>query len=168
MQTIPASPQTKRQGGYTIIELSHCPDHHRGFDRRRLGGGEPLLNSSKANSQIEDSGIVLAKLQSTPDQHPSVWHHHRIANGMGSRFLRKPSWLPTSVTNCHGGGQRVCEPATVVRRCQMQEGDNPGLATCGRHLHPHQYPEAVCADIASSLASFPNAAYGFIAARNTH
>ena len=64
MQTIPASPQTKRQGGYTIIELGIALTIIAVLIVAGLAGVTRVLNSSKANSQIEDSGIVLAKLQS--------------------------------------------------------------------------------------------------------
>ena len=59
MQTIPASPQSNTQGGYTIIELSIALTIIAVLIVAGLAGVSTVLNSSKANAQIEDSGIVL-------------------------------------------------------------------------------------------------------------
>ena len=83
MQTIPASPQTKRQGGYTIVELSIALTIIAGLIVAGLTGVNSLLLSSKANTQIEDSGRALAKLQAILTSTSVSGVTTASANGMG-------------------------------------------------------------------------------------
>ena len=60
MQTIPASPQTKRQGGYTLVELAIAIAILAVLIVAGLSGVQGILTSSKVNDQIK----TVAKLSS--------------------------------------------------------------------------------------------------------
>ena len=83
MQTIPASPQTNTQGGYTIVELSIALTIIAVLIVAGLTGVNSLLLSSKANTQIEDSGRALAKLQAILTSTSVSGVTTASANGMG-------------------------------------------------------------------------------------
>ena len=107
MQTIPASPQTKRQGGYTIVELSIALTIIAILIVAGLTGVNSLLLSSKANTQIEDSGRALAKLQAILTSTQVSGVTTASANGMGlfptSRITG--TGTNTKVTTVMGGGE---------------------------------------------------------------
>ena len=63
MQPIPASPQSKRQGGYTIVELSIALAIIGILLVAGLSGVSSLLVNSKANTQIEESSRAMSNLQ---------------------------------------------------------------------------------------------------------
>ena len=154
MQTIPASPQTKRQGGYTIVELSIALTVIAILIVAGLSGVNSLLLSSKANSQIEDSGRALAKLQAILTSTAVSGLNTAGANGMGlfpsSRVT--VSGTTTTVTNVLGGREFVASNTATIT-----EGT---LAANGAVIYSlTAIPKAVCSDIASSLAAISNSAY---------
>jgi prepilin-type N-terminal cleavage/methylation domain-containing protein len=154
MQTIPASPQTKRQGGYTIVELSIALTVIAILIVAGLSGVNSLLLSSKANSQIEDSGRALAKLQAILTSTQVSGITTASANGMGlfpsSRVT--VSGTTTTVTNVLGGREFVASNTATIT-----EGT---LAANGAVIYSlTAIPKAVCSDIASSLAAISNSAY---------
>ena len=153
MQTIPASPQTKRQGGYTIIELSIALTIIAVLIVAGLAGVSTVLNSSKANAQIEDSGIVLAKLQSTLTS--SNVSGMTTAAAVGSAFFPTSRVLNNVVTNKFGGNEFIASNAVALT---ATEGVVVG-ANVGALYTITGVPRAVCADIASSLANLANSAW---------
>ena len=77
-----------KQGGYTIIELGIALTIIAVLIVAGLAGVTAVLNNSKANGQIEESGIVLAKLQSTLTS--------TNASGMTTAVAVGYSYFPTS------------------------------------------------------------------------
>ena len=152
MQTIPVSPQTKRQGGYTIIELSIALTIIAVLIVAGLAGVTRVLNSSKANAQIEDSGIVLAKLQSALTS--SNVSGMTTAAAVGSSFFPTSRVNGTVVTNKFGGGEFLASNADLAAGTGVVAGPNVGAIYTITGV-----PRAVCADIASSLANLSNAAW---------
>ena len=153
MQTIPASPQTKRQGGYTIIELGIALTIIAVLIVAGLAGVTTVLNNSKANGQIEESGIVLAKLQSTLTSTNS--------SGMTTAVAVGYSYFPTSrvsgttVTSKFNGSEFVRSNSAA-----LTAGEGVVAATGGGAIYTITgVPKAVCANIASSLATLANSAW---------
>ena len=153
MQTIPASPQTKRQGGYTIIELGIALTIIAVLIVAGLAGVTRVLNSSKANAQIEDSGIVLAKLQSTLTS--SNVSGMTTAAAVGSSYFPTARVINNVVTNKFGGGEFIASNTAALT---ATEGVVVGVSV-GAIYTITGVPRAVCADIASSLANLSNAAW---------
>ena len=152
MQTIPASPQTNTQGGYTIIELSIALTIIAVLIVAGLSGVSTVLNSSKANAQIEDSGIVLAKLQSTLTS--SNVSGMTTAAAVGSSYFPTSRVLNNVVTNKFGGGEFIASNADLAAATGVVAGPNVGAIYTITAV-----PTAVCADIASSLANLSNSAW---------
>ena len=154
MQTIPASPQTNTQGGYTIIELSIALTVIAILIVAGLSGVSSLLLSSKANAQIEDSGRALAKLQAILTSTAVSGLTTAGANGMGLFPSNRVtvSGTTTTVTNVLGGREFVASNSVAIT-----EG---ALAIQGAVIYSlTAIPKAVCSDIASSLAAISNSAY---------
>ena len=154
MQTIPASPQTNTQGGYTIIELSIALTVIAILIVAGLSGVSSLLLSSKANAQIEDSGRALAKLQAILTSTAVSGLTTAGANGMGLFPSNRVtvSGTTTTVTNVLGGREFVASNTQAIT-----EG---ALAIQGAVIYSlTAIPKAVCSDIASSLAAISNSAY---------
>ena len=164
MQTIPASPQTKRQGGYTIVELSIALTVIAILIVAGLTGVNSLLLSSKANSQIEDSGRALAKLQAILTSTQVSGITTASANGMGlfpaSRITG--TGTDTKVTTVMGGGQEFVRSNSGAALTGTTNGIDLALNT-GAVYTLTGIPKAVCSDIASSLASISAAAYVYTA-----
>lgn len=152
MQPVPPSPETKRQGGYTIIELGIALTIIAVLIVAGLTGVTTVLNSSKANAQIEDSGIVLAKLQSTLTS--SNVSGMTTAAAVGSAFFPTSRVLNNVVTNKFGGGEFLASNADLNAATGVVAGPNVGAIYTITGV-----PRAVCADIASSLANLSNSAW---------
>ena len=160
MQTIPASPQTKRQGGYTIIELGIALTIIAVLIVAGLTGVNSLLLSSKANSQIEDSGRALAKLQAILTSTQVSGITTASANGMGLFPTNRVtgSLTTTKVTTVMGGGEEFVRSNSGAALSTDTNGIDLALNT-GAVYTLTGIPKAVCADLASSLASISAAAY---------
>ena len=154
MQTIPASPQTKRQGGYTIIELSIALTIIAVLIVAGLTGVSTVLNNSKTNGQIEESGIVLAKLQSTLTS--SNVSGMTTAAAVGSAFFPTSRVLNNVVTNKFSGNEFI---ASNGGEMTVATHGVAALTNVGAIYTITAVPRAVCADIASSLAKLANAAW---------
>ncbi len=155
MQTIPASPQTKRQGGYTIVELSIALTIIAILIVAGLSGVNSLLLSSKANTQIEDSGRALAKLQAILTSTQVSGITAAAANGMG--LFPASRVAANVVTTAMGGGNEFVRSNAAT----LSTATN-GIAldaSTGAIYTLTAIPRGVCSDIASSLASISNAAY---------
>ena len=163
MQTIPASPQTNTQGGYTIVELSIALTIIAVLIVAGLTGVNSLLLSSKANTQIEDSGRALAKLQAILTSTSVSGVTTASANGMGlfptSRITG--TGTNTKVTTVMGGGEEFVRSNSGT----LSSTDHSIAldANTGAVYTLTNIPKAVCADIASSLASISAAAYVYTA-----
>ena len=153
MQTIPASPQTNTQGGYTIIELGIALTIIAVLIVAGLAGVTRVLNSSKANAQIEDSGIVLAKLQFALTS--SNVSGMTTAAAVGSSYFPTARVINNVVTNKFGGGEFIASNTAALT---ATEGVVVGVSV-GALYTITGVPRAVCADIASSLANLSNAAW---------
>ena len=153
MQTIPASPQTKRQGGYTIIELSIALTIIAVLIVAGLTGVSTVLNNSKANGQIEESGIVLAKLQSTLTSTSASGLTTAIA--IGSSYFPTSRVSGTAVTNKFNGSEFVASNATALTTTEGVVA----AANVGAIYTITGVPKAVCANIATSLATLANSAW---------
>jgi len=163
MQTIPASPQSNTQGGYTIVELSIALTVIAILIVAGLTGVNSLLLSNKANRQIEDSGRGLAKLQAILTSTSVSGVTTASANGMGlfptSRITG--TGATTKVTTAMGGGEefvRSNSGALTINDHLIALDANTGAVYTLTNI-----PKAVCADIASSLASISAAAYVYTA-----
>ena len=153
MQTIPASPQTKRQGGYTIIELGIALTIIAVLIVAGLAGVTTVLNNSKANGQIEESGIVLAKLQSTLTTTNVTGMS--TAAAVGSGFFPSSRVTGNTVTSKFGGSEFV---GTSTVELTSAHGVS-AVAGVGAIYTITAVPKAVCANIATSLATLANSAW---------
>jgi type II secretory pathway pseudopilin PulG len=142
-----------KQGGYTIIELGIALTIIAVLIVAGLAGVTTVLNSSKANAQIEDSGIVLAKLQSALTS--SNVSGMTTAAAVGSAFFPPSRVLNNVVTSKFGGGEFIVSNAAALT---ATEGVVVG-ANVGAIYTITAVPTAVCADIASSLANLSNSAW---------
>ena len=97
-------PETK-QKGYTIIELGIALAIIAVLIVAGLAGVTTVLNSSKANAQIEDSGIVLAKLQSILTS--TNTSGMTTAAAIGSSLFPASRVSGTTVANKFGGSEFV-------------------------------------------------------------
>ena len=152
MQTIPASPQTNTQGGYTIIELGIALTIIAVLIVAGLAGVTTVLNNSKANAQIEESGIVLAKLQSTLTSTSASGLTTAIA--IGSSYFPTSRVSGTAVTNKFNGSEFVASNAALSSAEGVVAAANVGAIYTITGV-----PKAVCANLASSLATLANSAW---------
>ena len=153
-----------KQGGYTIIELGIALTIIAVLIVAGLTGVNSLLLSSKANTQIEESGRALAKLQAILTSTQVSGVTTASANGMGlfptSRITG--TGTDTKVTTVMGGGQefvRSNSGALTINDHLIALDANTGAVYTLTNI-----PKAVCADIASSLASISAAAYVYTTA----
>ena len=142
-----------KQGGYTIIELGIALTIIAVLIVAGLAGVTTVLNNSKANGQIEESGIVLAKLQSTLTT--------TNASGMTTAVAVGSSYFPASrvsgsaVTSKFNGSEFVRTNSSALT---ATEGVVAAIGG-GAIYTITGVPKAVCANIASSLATLANAAW---------
>jgi len=148
-------PETK-QKGYTIIELGIALAIIAVLIVAGLTGVTTVLNSSKANAQIEDSGIVLAKLQSILTS--TNTSGMTTAGAIGSSLFpaSRVNAANTAVTNKFGGSEFVASNAADLTVGGTTVGANTGALYVITSV-----PKAACADIANSLGSLANAAWVF-------
>jgi prepilin-type N-terminal cleavage/methylation domain-containing protein len=148
-------PETK-QKGYTIIELGIALAIIAVLIVAGLAGVTTVLNSSKANAQIEDSGIVLAKLQSLLTSTSASGINTAGAVGAGFFPAARVSGTAAAatVTSKFGGSEFVRSNADLASGTGVTAG--PGV---GAIYTITGVPKAVCADIASSLAALSNSAW---------
>jgi len=146
------NPETN-QKGYTIIELGIALTIIAVLIVAGLAGVTAVLNNSKANAQIEESGIVLAKLQSTLTS--------TNASGLTTAVAVGYSYFPTSrvsgstVTNKFTGSEFVASNANALT---STEGVVAAIGG-GAIYTITGVPRAVCANIATSLATLANSAW---------
>ena len=142
-----------KQGGYTIIELGIALTIIAVLIVAGLTGVTTVLNNSKANSQIEESGIVLAKLQSTLTSTNSSGMTTAVA--VGYSYFPTSRVSGTSVTSKFNGSEFVrsnsAELTSTSHGVVAAIGGGAIYTITG-------VPKAVCANIASSLATLANAA----------
>ena len=146
-------PETN-QKGYTIIELGIALAIIAVLIVAGLAGVTTVLNSSKANAQIEDSGIVLAKLQSalTSTNASGI----TTATGVGSAFFPTSRVANNVVTSKFGGNEFIASNAIALTA--GTHGVDVGVSV-GAIYTITAVPRAVCADIANSLANLANSAW---------
>ena len=144
-----------QQKGYTIVELAIAVTIIGVLIVAGLSGVSSLLVSSKANTQIEESGRALAKLQAILSSTAVSGLTTASANGMG---LFPPSRVVNNVvTTAMGGGNEFVRSNSTAMQAQTN-----GLvlaAGAGAIYTLTNIPKAACADIAASLASLSNAAW---------
>jgi type II secretory pathway pseudopilin PulG len=143
-----------KQGGYTIIELGIALTIIAVLIVAGLTGVTSVLNSNKANVQIEESGIVLAKLQSTLTSTNASGMTTPVA--VGSGFFPPARVNANVVTSKFTGNEFVASNTTAMT--VATEGVAVG-ANVGAIYTITAVPRAVCADIASSLGNLANAAW---------
>lgn len=164
MNEIQAIAVKPKQGGYTIIELGIALTIIAVLIVAGLAGVSSLLLSSKANSQIEDSGRALAKLQAILTSTTVSSVTTASANGMGlfptSRI--SGSGATTKITTVMGGGDEFVRSNSGTALTTAANGIDLPLNT-GAVYTLTGIPKAVCSDIASSLASISAAAYVYTA-----
>jgi type II secretory pathway pseudopilin PulG len=151
-----------QQKGYTIVELGIALTIIAVLIVAGLAGVTTVLNNSKANGQIEESGIVLAKLQSllTSTNASGI----NTAGAVGAGFFpasRGAGFFPASrvtgntVTSKFGGSEFV---GTNTVALTSTEGVS-AVAGVGAIYTITAVPKAVCANIATSLATLANSAW---------
>jgi prepilin-type N-terminal cleavage/methylation domain-containing protein len=140
-----------QQKGYTIVELAIAVTIIGVLIVAGLSGVSSLLVSSKANTQIEESGRALAKLQAILTSTAVSGLTTASANGMG---LFPPSRVVNNVvtTAMGGGNEFVRSNAATIDGVVLDVG-------AGAIYTLTNIPKAVCADIATSLASLSSAAW---------
>jgi prepilin-type N-terminal cleavage/methylation domain-containing protein len=145
-----------QQKGYTIIELGIALTIIAVLIVAGLAGVTAVLNSSKSNAQIEDSGIVLAKLQSFLTSTSASGINTTGAVGAGFFPTARVTGTTTNatVTNKFGGNEFVRSNADLPATTGVTAG--PGV---GAIYTITGVPKAVCADIANSLANLANSAW---------
>ena len=146
-------PETK-QKGYTIIELGIALAIIAVLIVAGLAGVTTVLNSSKANAQIEDSGIVLAKLQSILTS--TATSGMTTAAAIGSSLFPASRVSGNTVTNKFGGSEFVASNGGDITVGGTTVGTNTGALYVITSV-----PRAACADIANSVGSLANAAWVF-------
>ena len=150
------NPETN-QKGYTIIELGIALTIIAVLIVAGLAGVTTVLNNSKANSQIEESGIVLAKLQSTLTS--------TSVSGMTTAVAVGSSYFPTSRVSGTGSTTAVASRfngSEFVRSNSTALTATEGVVAAiggGAIYTITGVPRAVCANIATSLATLANAAW---------
>ena len=153
-----------KQGGYTIIELGIALTIIAVLIVAGLTGVNSLLLSSKANTQIEESGRALAKLQAILTSTSVSGVTTASANGMGlfptSRITG--TGATTKVTTVMGGGEEFVRSNSGSDLSTSANGIALAVNT-GAVYTLTNIPKAVCADLASSLASISAAAYVYTA-----
>ena len=147
-----------KQGGYTIIELGIALTIIAVLIVAGLAGVTAVLNNSKANSQIEESGIVLAKLQSTLTS--------TSVSGMTTAVAVGSSYFPASRVSGTGSTTEVASRFTgkefvASNSAELTSTANgvAALANVGAIYTITGVPKAVCANIATSLATLANSAW---------
>ena len=164
MNEIQAIVVKPKQGGYTIVELSIALTVIAILIVAGLTGVNSLLLSSKANTQIEESGRALAKLQAILTSTQVSGVTTASANGMGlfptSRITG--TGATTKVTTVMGGGDEFVRSNSGAALTVALNGIDLALNT-GAVYTLTGIPKAVCADLASSLASISAAAYVYTA-----
>jgi prepilin-type N-terminal cleavage/methylation domain-containing protein len=148
-------PETK-QKGYTIIELGIALAIVAVLIVAGLAGVTTVLNNSKSNGQIEESGIVLAKLQSLLTSTSASGINTAGAVGAGFFPAARVSGTTTNATvaNKFGGSEFVGSNADLAASTGVTAG--PGV---GAIYTITSVPKAVCANIATSLATLANSAW---------
>ena len=142
-----------KQGGYTIIELGIALTIIAVLIVAGLAGVTTVLNNSKANGQIEESGIVLAKLQSTLTTTNVTGMS--TAAAVGSGFFPSSRVTGNTVTSKFGGSEFV---GTSTVELTSAHGVS-AVAGVGAIYTITAVPKAVCANIATSLATLANSAW---------
>ncbi len=148
-----------RQKGYTIVELAIALTIIGVLIVAGLTGVNSLLISSKANSQIEDSGRAMAKLQAILTSTAVSGLTTASANGMGLFPANRVA--ANVVTTAMGGGNEFVRSNAAALTTASH-----GIAleaNTGAVYTLTNIPKAACTDIASSLASISNAAYVYSA-----
>jgi type II secretory pathway pseudopilin PulG len=146
-----------KQGGYTIIELGIALTIIAVLIVAGLAGVTTVLNNSKANAQIEESGIVLAKLQSTLTS--------TSASGLTTAIAVGSSYFPTSRVSGTGSNATVANKfngSEFVSSNTIALTSTEGVvaaANVGAIYTITGVPKAVCANLASSLATLANSAW---------
>ena len=157
MNEIQAIVVKPKQGGYTIIELGIALTIIAVLIVAGLTGVTTVLNNSKANSQIEESGIVLAKLQSTLTS--------TSASGLTTAIAVGSSYFPTSRVSGTGSNATVANKfngSEFVSSNTIALTSTEGVvaaANVGAIYTITGVPKAVCANLASSLATLANSAW---------
>jgi prepilin-type N-terminal cleavage/methylation domain-containing protein len=148
-------PETK-QKGYTIIELGIALAIIAVLIVAGLAGVTTVLNNSKSNGQIEESGIVLAKLQSLLTSTSASGINTAGAVGAGFFPAARVSGTGTAATvaNKFGGSEFVRSNLDLASTTGVTAG--PGV---GAIYTITGVPKAVCANIATSLATLANSAW---------
>ena len=142
-----------QQKGYTIVELGIALTIIAVLIVAGLAGVTTVLNNSKANGQIEESGIVLAKLQSllTSTNASGI----NTAGAVGAGFFPASRVSGNTVTSKFGGSEFV---GTNTVALTSAEGVS-AVAGVGAIYTITAVPKAVCANIATSLATLANSAW---------
>ena len=143
-----------KQGGYTIIELGIALTIIAVLIVAGLAGVNTVLTNSRANSQIEESGVVLAKLQSMLTS-TSV-SGMTTAGAVGAGYFPASRVVGSAVTNRFNGSEFVRSNASAMTA--TTEGVAVA-ANVGAIYTITGVPKAVCANIASSLGTLANAAW---------
>ena len=164
MQTIPASLQSKRQGGYTIVEVSIALAIIVILLVAGLSGANSLLLSSKANTQIEESSRAMAKLQSTLTSTAVSSMTTAQAVGMGVFPSSRVSGTGTTATvsTFMGGGSEFAVSNGTTALTTSTNGIDLA-ASIGAIYTLTNIPKGACSEIAASLASIAVAAYVYSA-----
>lgn len=147
------NPETN-QKGYTIIELGIALTIIAVLIVAGLAGVNTVLTNSRANSQIEESGVVLAKLQSMLTS-TSV-SGMNTAGAVGSSYFPASRVSGSTVTNRFNGNEFVASNSAELT---STANGVAAAANVGAIYTITGVPKAVCANIASSLATLANAAW---------
>ncbi len=134
---IVAKPQ---QGGYTIVELSIALTIIAILIVSGLVAVNSVLTSGKANSQIEDAGRGLAKLQSFVTVGTSSI---TTSGAIGMGLFPSGRVSGTTITNQFGGREFVEANASTLDGVDAAKGAIYSLTNI---------PKQICTDIAASLA----------------
>jgi type II secretory pathway pseudopilin PulG len=154
MHTPNTPPMPIQQKGYTIVELGIALTIIAVLIVAGLAGVTTVLNNSKANTQIEESGNVLAKLQSTLTSTNSTGM--TTAAAVGSGYFTASKVSGNAVTSRFNGSEFV---RTNAAELTFSTHGVSAPANVGAIYTITAVPKAVCANIASSLATLANAAW---------
>ena len=137
-----------KQGGYTIVELSIALTIIAILIVSGIVGITSVLRSNKANTQLEDSGRTLTRLQayvSTTASTPGL----STAGGIGLGLFPSTRVFATSVFNAFGASGTASEFVSTNKN-----NTNHNVTTnTGAIYTLTAIPTQVCADIAVGLAN---------------
>ena len=146
MQTIPASPQTKRQGGYTLVELAIAVAILAVLIVAGLTGVQSILTSGKVNDQIKTVAKLGAKVSANYSSLTTSGVTLATVANLGAWDTSKVSGsgTTTAVRSAFNSGEFITFNATAISGLSANSGFIYTIAGV---------PREACPDLANGIGS---------------